>query len=161
MTDYFGLYHTSANPTGLSGSVGGAISSTGIVGTLGELFAYVDSPPSGTTDPVFQYRKVHIKNISANVITGIYTWLDGVEHTGQIDIGVERETDQSITAPTGSAQAPTNVTFSDPYNFSGGTFIGTLTGSESTGIWIRQTLSGIHSPDPYATFILNFGGIVT
>jgi hypothetical protein len=69
---------------------------------------------------------------------------------------VERATDQSIPIPTGTA--PTSVTFSDPYNFSGGISIGTLTGTESTGIWIRQTLSGIHRPDPYATFIISFGG---
>ena len=161
MADVFGLFHTSNNPTGLAGTVGGAITTTGYVGSLGELFVHVDAPPSGTVNPVFQYRKVHLKNISSSVVTGIYVWLDGVEHTGQIHLGIERATNQTISAPTGSAQAPAGVSFSNPFNYSGGTFLGTLTGQESTGIWLRQTLSGIHSPDPYATFILSCGGIIT
>lgn len=151
------FYHTTNNPTGLSGTVGGAISTTGVAGNLNELFAYVDSPPSGVDTEAVQYRKIHVKNEGTVTLTGVYVWIDAIEHTGQIYIGVEDSAEQSISEPTGSA--PTSVSFSQPLSYTEGISLGTFAADAHTGIWLRQTLSGISEPDPYATFRVSIGGI--
>lgn len=153
----FEFYHTTANPTGLAGTVGGGMTGSLVQGNLNELFSYVEAPPSGSSDIAFQYRKVHIKNAGLVSLTGVKLWLDAVEHTDQIHIGLENTSGQTVFAPTGSA--PAGVTFSQPANYTGGVDASTFIPGYSTGVWIRQGLSGIHEPDPYASARLNVGGL--
>ena len=82
-------------------------------------------------------------------------WLDSIEHDDQIAIGIEVTGGQD--APNANT-LPTSVIFSQPTTYNTGVSLGTLAASFHTGIWLRQTLSGIHEPDPYASFRVNIGG---
>jgi|TARA_R110000824_G_scaffold48294_1_gene136520 hypothetical protein len=155
MATYWEFYHTSNNPTGLTTTVGGTISTNFLAGNLNELFTYVDAPPSGTDLSTTQYRKIHIKNPSSTTLTGVRMWLDSIEHDDQIAIGIEVTGGQD--APNANT-LPTSVIFSQPTTYNTGVSLGTLAASFHTGIWLRQTLSGIHEPDPYASFRVNIGG---
>ncbi len=152
------FYHAANNPTGLTGTVGGAVSTDVISGYLGELFAHVAAPPTGTNTGVVQHRKVYIQNNYGTTSLGTKVWIDGLEHSGQIHIAPESGANQSITHPTGT---PENVTgWVDPVNYLSGMDFGDITSGAASGIWIRQTLSGIQVEDPYATFTLHAGGLV-
>ena len=153
-------HHTTHNPTGLASAVGGDITGALLQGNLNELFAYISAPPSGSSAGIEQYRKIHVKNISSFTLTGVRLWLDAVEHSGQIDIGIEElNATQTISDATGAA--PTSVLFGRPIDFNSGTGIGTSSfpPNHSTGVWIRQTLTGVDEPDPYASLRLTVGGI--
>ncbi|RMH13285.1 MAG: hypothetical protein D6698_14205 [Gammaproteobacteria bacterium] len=149
------FYHTANNPRDLSSTVGGAISSTGYTGYLSELFVYVDSPPSGSQSALNQYRKLHIKNDDNVTYTGVKVWLYGIEHPDQVSIGLEASASQTISSATGSP--PTSVTFSAPTDYINGLDVGSLAPGQSTGIWLKVTLSGITDPDKYATFSVTVG----
>lgn len=156
MSDFWEFYHTASNPTGLTSTIGGTISTSLVQGTLGELFSYVNAPPSGTDLSQNQYRKIHIKNSSAVTLTGVRLWLDAIEHTDQVHMGLEVTGGQDTTNAT---TAPGSVSFSQPVTYNTGIFLGTFVAGYHTGVWLRQTLSGIHEPDPYATFRVNVGGV--
>ena len=66
---------------------------------------------------------------------------------------------QSTTFPTGE---PTGVnTWVSPADYNAGLVLGTLSGNGGTsGLWIRQTLSGINVGDPYASFRVYVGGLI-
>lgn len=155
MVTYWEFYHTTNNPTGLTETVGGTISTNFLAGNLNELFTYVNAPPSGTDLSTIQYRKLHIKNPSSATLTGVRLWVDAVDHDDQIAIGVEVTGGQdTVNANT----LPTSVSFSQPITYNTGLSLGTFVPNFHTGVWVRQTLSGIHEPDPYATFRINIGG---
>jgi hypothetical protein len=154
---YWEFYHTVNNPTGLDGTVGGARTGDLVEGSLNELFAYVEAPPSGTTTEAFQYRKVHVRNASATTLTGVKLWLDAIEHTDQIYVGLEGAVDQTISSPTGSA--PAGVSFTQPTSYTGGIDLGSVASTAASGLWLRQGLSGISEPDPYASFRVYVGGL--
>jgi hypothetical protein len=158
MATFWEFYHTTFRPTGLTTTVGGAITSAQLAGDLNELFAYVDGPPSGSETAEYQYRKIHVKNASTVQLTGVRAWIDAVEHSEQIAIGIESG---NASTSTNGTTAPTDpsIEFLQPNAYSTGLNIDTLPASQSTGIWIRQTLSGIDEPDPYATLRVNVGGI--
>ena len=155
----YNFYLSNSNPTGLTGTVGGTITTTPLSGYLGEVFAFVSAAPSGSQTGSFQYRKIFVKNEYASSSTQTKTWLDAVEHTGQIHIAKETTVGDTSTDPT---VQPAGVTgWVSPQTYIEGLNIGTLAANSSTGIWVRQTLSGISRPDPYATFRLNVGGLVS
>jgi len=151
------FYHTTNNPTGLDSTVGGVRTSELVDGDLNELFAYVSAPPSGVTTEAFQYRKVHLLNAGTVTLTGVRVWMDAMEHSDQIYVGLENVSGQTASTATGAA--PTSVTFSQPANYTGGLSLGTYLVQGHTGLWIRQGLSGISEPDPYATVRLHIGGL--
>jgi hypothetical protein len=153
----FVFYKPEYSPTTLSGQVGGNIGTTVLSGYLGEVFAYVDAPPSGI-DPVFQYRKLFIKNTYTSTIGYTRVWLDAVEHPEQITVANSLFYNDYTS---GSTFAPTGVSgWISPSNFLSGLDLGTLRPNSTTGFWIRQTLSGIESADPYATLRLYVGGVL-
>lgn len=153
----FNFYKSTYNPVGLSGTVGGAISSVPLSGYLNELFAHVDAPPSGI-EPVYQYRKIHIVNEFVTTSTYTKVWLDEVDHTDQLSIALEPSGSSQSSSPT---TAPSGIsTWYSPSNYVEGISIGTLVSSAHTGLWIRQTLTGIVEEDPFATCRICVGGII-
>lgn len=155
----FTFYLSEYNPTGLSNVVGGGISSTPISGYIGEVFSFVEAVPSGTETASYQYRKVYVKNEYTSQSTLTKIWLDAVEHPEQISIAKEATVGDTTASPT---TEPTNVTgWVSPENYIEGLHIGSLSVNAQTGVWIRQTLSGVTRSDPYATFRLNVGGLVS
>ncbi len=155
----FEVYKSQYNPTNLTGQVGGGIGTEMLSGYLGELFYHIATPPSGIDEIVYQYRKVFVKNTYAVQSTYTRVWIDSLEHTDQISVANSYTLNDTASTPTGQ---PTNVTgWSLPTDYAEGLPLGTLNPNTSTGFWIRQALSGIASPDPYATFRLYVGGVVS
>lgn len=154
----FQVYKPEYNPMNLTGQVGGDIGAEVFSGYIGELFYHVTTPPSGVSTTEYQYRKVHIKNTYTSTSEYTRVWLDAVEHPDQIAICPASGLDDSTSTPTGE---PLGVTgWRSPSNYSEGISLGTMTTNSYTGVWVRQALSGITSPDPYATFRLYVGGVV-
>lgn len=153
------FFHSVDNPTGLTGSVGGAIDVTNpFSGYLDELFVHVAAPPSGINTGAFQYRQLYVRNDQAKTSTSTRIWLDSVEHSGQIHIGLASGTAQSSASPTGE---PAGVPiWYHPIDYSTGLEIGSMATGAASGVWLRQSLSGIVINDPYATFRFHIGGIV-
>lgn len=153
----FKFFKCQFNPTGLTGKVGGSIIETELSGYLGELFVHQYAYPSETTGAVVQYRKLFIKNQYDMTSTDTRIWLDAQHTSGQIHIAV-----QTGSLGTGSVQLPPNNLsgWFASSSYSGGVKIGTLHPTESTGIWLRQTLSNIEATNPYTSLRLYVGGIV-
>ena len=160
MTTYWEFYHTTSNPTGMVGLVGGDITGSLIQGNLNELFAHVDAPQSGISTADVQYRKLHVKNTSSSTLSGVRIWLDSLEHSDQITMGLQSVSftgnSTLIASPT---TAPDSVVFSQPINYTGGLDAGVFAPAYTTGLWIKQSLQGIHEPDLYSSFRVNVGGI--
>lgn len=153
----YGFYKPLSNPAGLTGTVGGNISSYQFSGQLAELFAHVSAPPSGL-DPVYQYRKIFIKNEFSSSSANTRVWLDAVDRPEQIAIALGTALADSTTSPTGQ---PASVTgWVSPYNYVNGISLGTLAVNGYTGIWVRQTLTGIVESDPYCTLRIYAGGAI-
>jgi len=155
----FVVYKSEYNPPNLTGQVGGNISTSVLSGYINELFYHVDSLPSGVTEATQQYRKIFIKNTYTKTSTNTRVWFDAIEHEDQIYIA--RSTGM-VDFSSNAATPPSGVSgWTTPTNYVEGINIGTLSPNAYTGVWIRQTLSGISSPDPYASFRITIGGIIT
>jgi hypothetical protein len=144
------------NPLNLTGTVGGSISATQFSGYVNELFYHVNTAPTGSDSGSYQYRKIFIKNEDTSIYYGTKAWLASVEHADQITIQLA----SGLDTTTAATIAPVNVTgeWLSPSSYSDGILLGDLTVNSSTGLWIRQYLSGISEEDPYATFRLRVGG---
>lgn len=154
----FVFYKSQYNPEGLSGTVGGQISTTPLSGYIGEVLANVEAPPEETSVSSNQYRKIFVKNEYATSSEHTRLWLDAVEHPAQIYLAVDATTGGTISSPL---TAPSGVSvWSAPSNYAEGIDLGTISRNGYKAIWIKQMLSGITEPDPYATFRLYVGGIV-
>jgi hypothetical protein len=153
----FKFFKSQFNPTGLTGKVGGSIVETELSGYLGELFAHQYAYPIESTGAVVQYRKVFVKNEYSMTSTDTRIWLDAQHTSGQIYLAL-----QTGSLGTGSVQRPPSDLYGwvAPNSYSGGLNIGTLHPTESTGIWLRQTLTSIESSNPYTSLRLYVGGIV-
>lgn len=154
----FLIYKSEYNPSNLTGMVGGNISSAELSGYLGELFYTVSAPPSGTTSTAYQYRKVFIKSTYESNATETKVWLDAVEHSEQISICLCSGLADYSSTPTG--QPPSITGWTVPTTYANGLSLGTMAPNSYTGVWIRQSLSGIVNADPYATFRFYVGGII-
>lgn len=154
----FKFYHAQYNPSTLSGTVGGQISSNLLSGYIGELFAHVEAPPYETSVSSYQYRKVFIKNEFDSTSTHTRVWIDSLEHEGQISLALDPTTGSSAPSPLSEPSVVSG--WQSPENFSNGLDLGTLPKNTYKSIWIKQSLSGIYTPDPYATFRIYVGGIV-
>lgn len=154
----FTIYKPQYNPTNLSGTVGGTYTTVPLSGYLGELFAHSDSPPSGVDSSFIQYRKIFVRNENEGTTTYTRIWIDAAEHPEQISIARETSLYDTSTSPTGQ---PAGVTgWVSPSNYVEGLEIGTMLENAYTGIWVREVLTNILSPDPYATFRLVIGGVL-
>ena len=154
----FDIYKPEYNPSNLTGQVGGNIGSEVLSGYVNELFQYVVSPPSGINTTAYQYRKIFIKNTYDGTSTNTRVWIDAIEHEEQISMSISASLADTSSSSTGQ---PIGVSsWRSPSNYAEGVSIGTLTPSAYTGVWLRQALSGVSNPDPYATFRIYVGGII-
>lgn len=154
----FQIYKSEYNPSDLTGQVGGNIGSEILSGYINELFQHVSSPPSGLATTSYQYRKVFVKNAYTSTSTNTRVWVDAIEHVDQISLAGSTGISDIGATSTGE---PIGISgWVSPSNYAEGISIGTLTSNASTGVWIRQALSGVSTPDPYATFRIYVGGIV-
>lgn len=155
----FKVYKPEYNPANLTGIVGGGISSYPVSGYLNELFYHIDAPASGIDTSTVQYRKVFVKNTYSSTSTYTRVWIEAIEHEDQIYIanctGLVDSTLSPSTPPSGVSG------WTAPSNYTEGLNLGTLNPNGYTGFWLQQYLSGISDPDPYATFRLRIGGIIT
>jgi len=154
----FKLYKSEYNPSNLTGQVGGGIGNDLLSGYIGELFYHVAVPPSGIDITAYQYRKVFVYNGHDTSSTYTRVWIDSLEHTDQISIANSATLSDLSVSSTGAPTAASGWVL--PTNYAEGTYLGTLAPNAYTGFWIRQSLSGINNPDPYATFRIYVGGIV-
>lgn len=150
----FKTYLPEYNPNNLTGQVGGTVSSLALSGYIDELFPYVSAPPTGSNEVFVQYRKVFIKNEYETDSSTTRVWIEGAEHLNQISVGIGGASD-TISSATG---IPSVSIWATPTSYSNGLEIGTIAANTASGIWLRQTLSGIVNPDPYVTFRLYIGG---
>lgn len=154
----FTFYKSEYNPSTTGSVVGGNITTLPLSGYLGELFPRVDSPPEESTGSAVQYRKIFVKNEYEFSSSNTRLWLDAEQHRGQIAIAIQ--TGVSNTIANGLA-TPTGISsWANPTNYSNGIEIGTLGSNTATGVWLRQTLTNITEPDPYASLRLYVGGIL-
>lgn len=155
----FQIYESQYNPQNLTGQVGGDIGSDILSGYLGELFYHIETPPSGIDTVTYQYRKVFIRNGYSLKSTYTRVWIDSLEHTDQISLANSSTLTDTSSSATGAPLMVSGWTL--PTNYAEGLALGTLNPNAYTGFWIRQGLSGVTSPDPYATFRLYVGGVVS
>tara|TARA_R110002074_G_scaffold402324_1_gene607046 strand:+ start:96379 stop:96852 length:474 start_codon:yes stop_codon:yes gene_type:complete len=154
----FQIYKPEYNPSDLTGQVGGNIGSEILSGYINELFQHISSPPSGLDTTSYQYRKVFIKNEHTSTSTNTRVWVDAIEHVDQISLAESTGVEDSSTSSTGE---PVGISgWRSSSNYAEGVSLGTLTSNAYSGVWIRQALSGVSTPDPYATFRIYVGGIV-
>jgi len=153
----FRFYKSEHNPTGLTGLVGGNISSDELSGYLGELFAYQYAYPSDVTGAVLQYRKIYIKNTYGIVSYDTRLWFDAQHVSGQMAVALE----------TGGAglgvvnSAPAGLSgWAYPESYTGGFRLGDLNNGATAAVWLRQTLANIETPNPYTSLRIYVGGIV-
>lgn len=152
MISYFKFYLPQYNPTGLSGTVGGEISTNELKPYVNLLFAPMPSYDSVQTN---QYRKVWIRQVESGVFNNLYVELANVEYTGQVFfVATGESTNETSTSP-----------LSPPNSFSGlGIFSGDhdtflYLASESTQysnfpIWLKQTIPSGAGSDNLASFSL-------
>lgn len=154
MVQYFEFYKPVYNPTGLTGIVGGAISSEVLHPRKDALFASRDSSSVASLE---QYRKFFIKQVYATQLTGLVVELAYSEHADQIYFGIPTgDVNESISSPTVS---PTGVALT-------GTYSGNIpiTGITNLGsvipIWIKQVIPADSGDDDFVTFQLRIIGTV-
>lgn len=154
----FEIYKSQYNPVDFTGQVGGNIGSEVLSGYVNELFQHVTSPPSGVNETAYQYRKIFIKNTYITASTHTRVWIDAIEHPEQITMDNSSGLADTTYASTGE---PVGVTgWNTTTNYDDALSIGTLNPNAYTGVWLRQSLSGIDIPDPYATFRIYVGGVI-
>jgi len=152
MAKYFTFYHAQYNPTGLSGTVGGSITSTEVQPYLNSLFTEM---PVSTTVPIVQYRKVWAKQTKAGTFTGVYIEIGNVEHTGQVFFDIVTGTNGNTS--TGPLYPPPELGYS--YSFSGNyntslLYTGNSTLNTTIPIWIKEKIDANIGDDDLASFSL-------
>ena len=154
----FRFFTSEYNPTGLSGLVGGGISSLELSGYLGELFSFAEAYPIDVNIPVYQYRKLFVVNNYGQECSDVRVWIDSEHVTGQIELCLE----YTVGTTGGISSEPVGLagSWSAPKNYAQGLAVGSLLNGESKGVWLRQTLVGISSSNPYASLRLYAGGVL-
>jgi len=155
---YFKFYEPIANPTGLSGEVGGWISSTELQPKLGYLFVDIATPELSTQR---QFRKVWIKQEGLGTFEDVSLNIVNIEHTGQIDFvtGSPLSTDfasSPLDYPTGDYGALVDANFSG--NVDSAMYIGGTTQNDLVPVWIRQTIATGDGTDVLSSFSFQVKG---
>jgi hypothetical protein len=153
MISYFKFYLPVNNPTGLSGIVGGSISTNELKPYVNLLFAPM---PSFEDVSISQYRKVYIRQIESGVFNNLYVELANVEYPTQVSFVatgelISGETSISPLSPPNSFSG--NGVFSGNYN----TYLYLASESaqhSSFPIWIKQTIPSGAGSDNLASFSL-------
>ena len=153
----FKFFGCTYNPTGLTGTVGGSISSVELSGYLGELFYHQRAYSSDTTGTVIQYRKFYVKNTYSTTSDDTRLWFDAQHVSGQMAVALETGsplTGNVLDGPSGLSG------WSAPTSYSGGFRLGDIATNGYTGIWMRQTLTQIDESVPYVSLRVYVGGVV-
>jgi hypothetical protein len=165
----FRFYEAEFNPTGLSGTVGGGISTTELQPRLGSFFADMTIPEVTT---LYQFRKFYIKQTEPGTYQDIKVGLVNVEHSDQVtfflDTGVSGYYDTAINAlsyPTGTfitGDGLTNAHFSGNYSssiyYTGSVGGETTVSGEYFPVWIRQEIDSTETADSLASFAIQVIG---
>jgi hypothetical protein len=153
MTQYFKFYKPQYNPTGMSGTVGGAISTSELLPRKDALFS-----PRETSEliSVEQYRKVYAKQVYAVTLTGVTVQLSNTDYTGHISFGVSTGTNDTSSSP---GTAPAGVSFTGNY-LNSITVAGTTTSGSVIPIWIKQQIAANSGDDDFVSFQLRILGTI-
>jgi len=153
MTNFFKFYKSASNPTGMSGTVGGAISTSDLLPRIDTLFAPMLS--SASID-VVQYRKLYIQQQANVTMTGVTLQLVYLDYPEHITFNTTTVADDFVTSP--SIQ-PTGVSFTGSYLVDI-----TLTGTTSSGaiipVWLKQTIPAGSGDDNFVAFQLRVLGTI-
>jgi hypothetical protein len=148
-TDIQWLLSGGAANTSAAASLGGAVSSTGIIdATANNLFDDVAGAEATAGDT--EYRGFYIKNNHGSLAlsnTKIYISALTSSASTEFDIGLATEAvNTSMATIADETTAPAGVTFSRPVDYTAGLAIGTLNAGDRKGIWIRRTVTAGASP---------------
>lgn len=154
MVQYFKFFKPIYNPTGLTGTVGGSISTEEVLPRNGALFAPAESSP---VVPITQYRKLFVKQVYDATMTGLVLQLANTEYSDQIYYGVATgDVNESVTS---SSVAPTGVSMTGSY--SGSVYItGVSTSGTVYPVWIKQILPAGVGDDDFVAFQLRILGTI-
>lgn len=151
--NYFKFYKPLYNPTGMSGTVGGAITSTELLPRKDTLFAPRDISDSVA---VTQYRKLFIKQVYDATLTGLVIELVNVEYPDQISFNITTGTNDTIASPS---TAPSDITFSGNSTVAVGVSGATVLDS-TIPVWIKQEIAAGSSDDDFVAFQLRIYGTI-
>lgn len=151
MSTYFSFYKPQYNPTGMVGTVGGAISSTQLLPRKDTLFASRDT---SELIAVSQYRKFYAKQVADVTLTGVKVEIANVDMSSQIYFGVTTGTNDYVTDPT---IAPTGVDLTGNYLYPV-YLTGSYTLNSTIPIWVKQVISANTSDDDFVSFQLRIVG---
>lgn len=153
MTTYWKFYLPENHPTGLSGTVGGGISTVEAINDPRAIFAHL---PTSDVSEVTQYRKLFAKQIATGSFENMIIELANVEYPDQISF--------AITGMSGDLTGVSTDPQLIPDGYTTGMFSGNsdfaITGLNSSefgdyvGIWIRQAIPADSDNDDLASFIM-------
>lgn len=153
MTTFFTFYKPEYNPTGMSGTVGGSISTNQLLPRKDTLFC---SRETSELISVTQYRKVFAKQTYNGTLSGVRVELANVEYSGQISFGITTTSGDSIASPT---VAPTSVSITGNYAHAIA-LTGSYTQNSVVPIWIKQTIAADTEDDDFVSFQLRIIGTI-
>lgn len=153
MSTFFRFYKPVYNPTGMSGMVGGAISTTELLPRLDYLFA-----PRECSDSidVVQYRKLWIKQVYDATMTGLTIQLVNLDYPEQIYFNTTTGTNDTTASP---GTAPDGVSFTGSYLVDIA-LTGTTVSGSTIPIWIQQTISADSGDDDFVAFQIRILGTI-
>lgn len=153
MTNYWKFYLSEYHPTGLSGVVGGGISTNEVQSSLDSVFAHMEG---NELSDVTQYRKLFAKQVESGSFENVLIEVANVEYPSHISFAVT-----GISGDlTGQASSP--QTLPDGYTvgmFSGDylqslTSLATSSYGDYIGIWVKETIPANSEDDELASFVL-------
>lgn len=154
MTTYFKFYKPLYNPTGMSGTVGGEITTEELLPRKNALFAPRNTSELSVSE---QYRKLFIKQVYSTTMTGLTVELVNTEHSDQITFGIATgDINEYITSPLTS---PTGVAItgstSSSVMYTGSGIAGTV-----IPVWLKQTIGVNSGDDDFVSFQLRILGTI-
>ena len=153
MTTYWKFYLPENHPTGLSGVVGGGISTDEALNDPSAIFAHL---PTSEVSEVSQYRKLFAKQTAVGTFENLVLELANVEYPDQISFAVTGMsgdiTGQSSDPQVLPAGYTTGMFTGDADNSIVGLASSTL--GDYIGVWIKQTIPADSTNDDLASFVM-------
>lgn len=153
MTTYWKFYLPESHPTGLSGVVGGAISTQEVQSNLDSVFAHMEG---NELSDVTQYRKLFAKQVESGSFENVLIEVANVEYPTHISFAVT-----GISGDvTGQSSDPDTLPDGYTVNMFSGDYSQSLTGLATSnygdyiGIWVKETIPANSEYDELASFVL-------
>jgi len=153
MSNYWKFYLPEYHPTGLSGAVGGNISTNEVQSSLHSVFSHMDG---NELSDVVQYRKLFAKQVESGAFENILIEVANVEHPTHISFAVT-----GISGDiTGQSSDPEILPDGYTTGMFSGNYIQSLTGLATSnygnyiGIWIKETIPANSNSDELASFTM-------